>query len=193
VPRLHPDTLAEHLDALYRAALLLCGDPDEAQDLAQETCVRVLARPRALRGDPRGYLMRALRNTFYSRLRTASRRPQIAAGLDDIQPVDPRAEPERAAEIAELLRAIAALPDDFRMVLVAVDVLGLSYAEAGRALGALEATITTRVYRARQRVARALEAPGDAAVQPAATAPDAAGEATAPSRSLSRGEVGQPR
>jgi hypothetical protein len=50
--------------------------------------------------------------------------------------------------------AIAQLPEPFRAALVAVDIAGLSYAEAARALGAPEATITTRVYRARQRVAQ---------------------------------------
>ena len=48
------------------------------------------------------------------------------------------------------------LPDDFRDALVAIDVVGLSYREAARALRVREATITTRLHRARQRVAAAL-------------------------------------
>jgi RNA polymerase sigma-70 factor (ECF subfamily) len=55
-----------------------------------------------------------------------------------------------------LYAAIAALPDDFRDALVAIDVAGLSYREAARALRVREATVTTRLHRARQRVARAL-------------------------------------
>lgn len=159
--RLEPDSLGEHLDALYRAAWALCGSREDAEDLVQDTYARILARPRLIRGDERGYLMRALRNTFYSRLRTASRRPQTAATLQDIQAADPRAtqRPDQAIEIAELVQAISTLPEDFRLALVAVDVLGLSYGEAARALGALEATITTRVYRARQRLVRELSAP----------------------------------
>ena len=124
----------------------------------QETFARVLARPRVVRGEERAYLMRALRNTFYSRLRTTSRRPQTIAELDDREPVEQRltAAPERAVEVAEILATIAELPEDFRLAIVAVDILGLSYGEAARALGAREATITTRLYRARQRVARVL-------------------------------------
>ena len=57
-------------------------------------------------------------------------------------------------ESAELYAAIAALPDDFRDVLVAVDLVGLSYAEAARSLKVKEATVTTRLHRARQRVAQ---------------------------------------
>ena len=67
-----------------------------------------------------------------------------------------RGEPEAAFEQRELLATIAALPPDFRDALVAIDVVGLSYREAARRLGVPEATITTRLYRARQRVAHTL-------------------------------------
>jgi RNA polymerase sigma-70 factor, ECF subfamily len=156
VRRLDPQSLGQHLDALYRAAWALCGSREDAEDLVQETLARVLARPRVIRGDERGYLMRALRNTFYSRLRTNSRRPQTGPQLEDVQPPDPRSinQPERAVEVGEILGAVAELPEDFRMALVAIDILGLSYAEAAAALDTREATITTRLYRARQRIAR---------------------------------------
>jgi RNA polymerase sigma-70 factor (ECF subfamily) len=156
VRRLDPKSIGQHLDVLYRAAWALCGSREDAEDLVQETCARVLARPRVIREDERAYLMRALRNTFYSRLRTASRRPQEAATLDDIEPVDSRAgqRPDRAAEFGEIMGAIAALPEDFRLAIVAVDIVGLSYGEAAKVLDTREATITTRLYRARQRIAR---------------------------------------
>jgi RNA polymerase sigma-70 factor, ECF subfamily len=76
VPRLDPTSLGQHLDALYRAAWALCGSREDAEDLVQDTFTRVLARPRNVKtGGDRAYLMSALRNTFYSRLRSASRRP----------------------------------------------------------------------------------------------------------------------
>ena len=65
-------------------------------------------------------------------------------------------DPEAAAENAELVAAIAELPDDFRDALVAVDVAGLSYQEAARLLGLPEGTVTSRLYRARDRLARRL-------------------------------------
>ena len=70
-----------------------------------------------------------------------------------------RADPEAALEQHELFATIARLPDDFRQALIAVDLVGLSYREAGQLLGVREATVTTRVYRARQRVARMLSIP----------------------------------
>lgn len=158
--RLDPQALVRHLDRLYRAAWGLCGSREEAEDLVQETVARVLAKPRRLHGeDELAYLLRALRNTFLTTRRTASRRPQEAATLDEVAAADPRASarPEAVVEAHELFAAIATLPEEFRLALVAVDVVGLSYREAGDVLGAREATVATRLHRARERVARELD------------------------------------
>jgi RNA polymerase sigma-70 factor (ECF subfamily) len=157
---LDPARLGDHLDRLYRAAWALCGTREDAEDLVQETYARVLAKPRLLRNeDDLGYLMRALRNTFYSRLKTESRRLRPGPLPEQLDVVaDPHArDPEAAVEAGELYAAIAALPDDFRDVLVAVDVTGLSYKEAARALRIHEGTVMSRLYRARQQVVRRVD------------------------------------
>ena len=157
--QLDPDALGDHIDRLFRAAWSLCGSRDEAEDLVQETFARILRKPRILRSeDDLGYLLRVLRNTFFSQRRTAARRPQTAPLPDDLDFVEDRSavQPDARIESAELYAAISALPDDFRDTLVAIDVLGLSYREAAQALKVREATITTRLHRARQRVANAL-------------------------------------
>ncbi|HEY2767121.1 MAG TPA: RNA polymerase sigma factor [Solirubrobacteraceae bacterium] len=157
MPRLDPQSLPQHVDRLYRAAWALCGSPHDAEDLVQETFTRVLARPRMLHGgDELAYLMRVLRNTFLTQRRTAARRPRTGATtLDDIDAPDPRTgeRPEDALAAREVLDTIAGLSENHRLALVAVDVIGLSYREAGRALGTREATIATRVFRAREQVA----------------------------------------
>ena len=165
MPPLDPETLAAHIDRLYRAAWALTGSPHDAEDLVQETFARVLSRPRVLRGnDELAYLMRVLRNTFLSGRRTASRRPQVTARVEELDLPDRSSaeQPEHAIEAQEVYGAIAELPEDFRLALVAVDILGLSYGEAGRALGAGEATITSRLYRARRRVVAAVDGPSEA-------------------------------
>jgi RNA polymerase sigma-70 factor, ECF subfamily len=157
--QLDPDALGDHIDRLYRAAWGMCGAREEAEDLVQETFARVLRKPRILHSeDDLGYLLRVLRNTFFSSRRTASRRPQTTALPDDLDAIeDSRAvRPEARLETAELYAAISGLPADFRDALIAIDVVGLSYREAGRALKVREATITTRLHRARQRVAKEL-------------------------------------
>ena len=157
---LDPARLGDHLDRLYRAAWALCGSREDAEDLVQETYARVLARPRLLRNqDDLGYLLRALRNTFLTQKRTESRRLRpgpLPNQLDQV--ADPHArEPQAALEAGELYAAIAAIPGDFRDVLVAVDVTGLSYKEAARALQIREGTVMSRLYRARQQVVCRLE------------------------------------
>ena len=81
----------------------------------------------------------------------------------DIEP-DVEMEGEVAREVARLgeeleefrLRSLLSHPDDFRDALVAVDVAGLSYEEAARTMGVPEGTLTSRLFRARDRVARRL-------------------------------------
>ena len=157
---LDPARLGDHLDRLYRAAWALSGSREDAEDLVQETYARLLARPRLLRKeDDLGYLLRALRNTFLNQKRAESRRLRPGPLPDQLDLVaDPRAlQPESALEASELYAAVAALPDDFRDVLVAVDITGLSYKEAARALRIREGTVMSRLYRARQQVVRRIE------------------------------------
>lgn len=154
--QLDPESLGNHVDRLYRAAWSLCGSREDAEDLVQETFVRVLQKPRFLRNeDDIGYLLSVLRNTFLSRRRAAARRPVPTPLPDDLSTLeDPAAaRPEREIEVAELYAAISELPVQFRDALIAVDVVGLSYREAATALSVREATLTTRVYRARRRLA----------------------------------------
>ena len=160
-PRLlDPDSLGDHVDRLYRAAWGLCGSREDAEDLVQETYAKVLAKPRLLRNnDDLGYLLRVLRNTFYSSHRSAQRRPQTTAMPEDYEPADARTSlrPEDALEARAVFEVIARLSPDFRDALVAVDVAGLSYREAAKLLGAKEATITSRLFRARGQVAAGMD------------------------------------
>jgi RNA polymerase sigma-70 factor (ECF subfamily) len=157
---LDPSRLGDHLDRLYRAAWALCGSREDAEDLVQETYARVLSRPRVIRReDDLAYLLRALRNTFLNQRRSAGRRVRADPLPETLDLVaDPHArQPDAALEAAEVYGAIAALPDDFRDVIVAVDVAGLSYKEAARALRIREGTVMSRLYRARQQVVRRVE------------------------------------
>ncbi len=159
--RLNPQSLAGHAERLNRAAWALCGSRQDAEDLVQETFTRVLARPRLVRSESSelAYLMRVLHNTFLSGRRDASRRPRVVGTLDDVQVLDWHATQaaERALEVEELYKAMAELPERYRLALVAVDLLGFSYGEAGHSLGVPEATVATRVFRARRLLGRRLE------------------------------------
>ena len=157
---LDPARLGDHIDRLFRAAWALSGSREDAEDLVQETYARVLARPRLLRNDDDlGYLLRVLRNTFLTQRRTESRRLRPGPLPEETDLVaDPKArDPQAAFEAGEVYAAVAALPEDFRDVLVSVDVAGLSYKEAAKALKIREGTVMSRLYRARQQVVRQVE------------------------------------
>jgi RNA polymerase sigma-70 factor (ECF subfamily) len=150
---LDPDALSRHIDQLFRAAWALCGSRDDAEDLVQETFVNVLKRPRWLRNrDEIGYLLRALRNTYNSRYRSAAQRPRERQLLESDIPEHR----DGALNAREIMEAIASAPPHYRDAVIAIDLIGLSYREAARSLRTREATITTRLHRGRQYVARAL-------------------------------------
>jgi RNA polymerase sigma-70 factor (ECF subfamily) len=157
---LDADSSLRHLDRLHAAALALCGNRADAEDLVQETYLTLLRRPRRLHGTSElAYLTTMLRNRFIDDRRTAARR-QVGPGLYEIdEPVDPRAgmRPDRVAEDREVLDAVHALGSPFRETVVAVDMLGLSYKEAAAALDVPVGTIMSRLARGRDRVVRALE------------------------------------
>jgi RNA polymerase sigma-70 factor (ECF subfamily) len=155
---LEAQALPDHLTRLYRAAWAMCGCREDAEDLVQDTYAKILSKPRMIKGDEIAYLMRVLRNTYVSSLRTADRRPRTAELLDHAHPPETRTclRPEDALEAAEVYAAVAALPEQYRDTIVAVDVAGLSYKEAAKALDTREGTIMSRLHRARQQVARTL-------------------------------------
>ena len=158
--KLDPERLEAHLDRLYRAALGMCGSREEADDLVQETCLQVLRKPRFIRsGDDLAYLVGVLRNVYYTSRRQRARRPLL--GVDEDVAASERVTGpalDAAVEAHQALAAVAALSDEYRDAVVAVDLAGLSYREAARALGTREGTIMSRLYRGRERVADAIGA-----------------------------------
>jgi RNA polymerase sigma-70 factor, ECF subfamily len=158
--RLDPEVLGDHVGRLYRAAYGLCGSRQDAEDLVQDTFERVLRRPRFVRRDQDlAYLMRVLRNTWISsgRIRRVVAVPLDEEALDPaLSGVDPVV--AQVVEGGAVYEALRALTEPLREAVVAVDVVGLSYRDAARALGVKEGTIMSRLHRARSQIAAALEA-----------------------------------
>lgn len=150
VPRLpDPDDRADHLDRLYRAALVLCGCPHDAEDLVQETFRRLLARPRRVRERPElADLLAELRTTYRNRDRERERRPRGA----DACGADLDAQPDAPARA--VLGHLGALPPSLGAAIMAVDVVGLSAGEAATSLDIDGRTLQRDLRRARVAVAR---------------------------------------
>jgi RNA polymerase sigma-70 factor (ECF subfamily) len=157
--------LAEHIDRLFRAAYALSGSRHDAEDLVQETFVRVLARPRLVRhrDDPR-YLMRALRNTWIDMQRARAARPRTTGAEPVEWMVDSAGDPGGLRlDVQVAYGAMRELSPKLREAIVAVDVLGLPYRDAARALGIRQGTLQSRLARARDHVSGALLAEEEAA------------------------------
>lgn len=158
VRRLDPELLGDHTARLYRAAYGLCGSRADAEDLVQDTFERVLRRPRFLRRDQDlAYLLRVLRNTWISSGR-GTRAELVPLDTEGVEPAtsgDPVV--AQVVEAGSVYAALRTLTEPLREAVVAVDVVGLSYREAARALDTKEGTIMSRLHRARGQLAATLE------------------------------------
>jgi RNA polymerase sigma-70 factor, ECF subfamily len=157
---LDPASLGDHLDRLMRAALAMCGSRADAEDLVQETFARVLERPRFVRrGSDLAYLMRVLRNTWVDFHRARSARPDTSGPPEAVEWIVDRAgDPgEVALDVQMAYEAMRELSPPLREAIAAVDVLGLSYRDAAKALRIRQGTVMSRLSRARERIAAALE------------------------------------
>jgi RNA polymerase sigma-70 factor, ECF subfamily len=157
---LDAERLPDHSDRLFRAAYALCDSRHDAEDLVQETYARVLRRPRLLRRDGDiAYLLRALRNTWIAMRSAQASRARTVELREDVEWIaDPRADPSATAlDLQAAYAAIRELSDPLREAIVAVDIVGLSYKQTARALRIREGTVMSRLFRARERVARQLE------------------------------------
>ena len=142
--------VAPFLDSLYGAALRMTRNPTDAEDLVQEATLKA-------------WLFRILTNTYINQYRKKQRAPlQTSADeLTDSQLNDVgenlgmrSAEAEAMARLAdgEIVDAMAALPEDFRMAVYLVDVEGFSYKEAAEIMETPVGTVMSRLSRGRKQL-----------------------------------------
>src|SRR4051794_41967497 len=90
-----------------------------------------------------------MRNLFLDQRRSAARRPVAPVDPEDLERLDRGVArgPQAAVETREVFAAVSGLPDDFRDVLVAVDIVGLSYKEGAQSLKIAEGAGVRRPHR----------------------------------------------
>jgi RNA polymerase sigma-70 factor, ECF subfamily len=152
-----------HAAALYRTAYHLAGSVVEAEDLTQETYLRAYRGFAGFRGgDIRAWLFSILRHVFLDECRRRKRMPVIESADDDafiFASADPGAwTPSAESEALRCLpseavdRAFAALPPDWRLIVLLADVEELSYREIADIMGIPLGTVMSRLHRARKRL-----------------------------------------
>lgn len=157
------DEALPHLDALYSMAIRLARNPDDANDLLQETVLRAYRFFHQFESGTncRAWMLTILFNNFRNGYRKSTRE-QPASSADEFErkveaeslrtdPVGSNPEALLAGQgmEGEVETALASLPDEFRQAVLLVDVEELSYQEVSGVLNVAIGTIKSRVSRGR--------------------------------------------
>ena len=155
-----------HLDAVFRYAHSLTGDPTRAEDLTQEAMLKAYrAWHQFERGsNAKAWLLTILRNTFINEYRREQHQGKTVdissiepfAVFHNAQDVDPEGRFFNSIVDDEVVRAIRALPEEFREVLLLSDVEDLPYADIARLLDIPVGTVKSRLFRARHALQQQL-------------------------------------
>lgn len=159
-------------ETAFNVAYRVMGDSHAAADATQEAFISAFKNIKSFRGGSfKAWLLRIVTNACYDELRRRKRRPTTPleplndAGEELESPLwlrDPGETPEERAERTDLHRAIQQclnhLPEDFRIVVVLVDVQGMDYEQAATITRKPLGTIKSRLARARERLRHCLQA-----------------------------------
>ena len=148
----------EYESLAFRAAFVITGDSQEAEDAVQEALVKAYRSMKRFRpGAPfRPWLMTIVANEARNRRKAAGRRTSLALRVAEESVAGNHASPEAAAmdseRRAELLRALEGLREEDRQAIACRYFLGLSEAETAAALGCAKGTVKSRTSRALGRL-----------------------------------------
>jgi RNA polymerase sigma-70 factor, ECF subfamily len=178
VPPTWDEVVREHADRVYRLAFRLAGNRADAEDLTQETFVRVFrSLAEYTPGTFEGWLHRITTNLFLDMVRRRQRIRFDALPEDAGDRLASReAGPERVYDEMnldpEIQQALDALPADFRVAVVLCDLEQLSYEEIAATLGIKVGTVRSRIHRGRVLLREALahRAPGLRPAEPGTVA-----------------------
>lgn len=162
------ELVREHGDRVYRLAYRLSGNAQDAEDLTQDTFIRVfrsLSNYQA--GTFEGWLHRITTNLFLDMVRRRNRIKMEALPEDYERVPSDRPNPEEIYHDArldpDLQDALDSLAPEFRAAVVLCDIEGLSYEEIGATLGVKLGTVRSRIHRGRQALRDHLSASAAAA------------------------------
>ena len=160
-----------HLRAVYHAAFRLTRNADNARDLTQDTMLRAFRAFDTFSAgtNARAWLLKIAFSIFINHYHRDRRRPQTQS-IDELEvqhgfeaaapaPATPMPDPWQPQGWSEpaVTAALDALPEDFRAVVLLVDVEELSYEDAAAAMDCAVGTVRSRLFRARRLLAVSLK------------------------------------
>jgi RNA polymerase sigma-70 factor (ECF subfamily) len=143
---------------VWRFLRHLLGDPALAEDVTQETFIRVFLKLRTFhfRSKFSTWVFSVARNAGIDAIRSRNRRSRLAEGLVPLTPTSGGA--DRSLEVE---MAVATLSPKLREAFLLVEVVGLRYREAAAALRVPEGTVKSRVFHARSQLIAWMRADGE--------------------------------
>lgn len=156
------DEMLPHLDAIYNFALRLTTDPNDAEDLVQDTIVKAFRFFNSYEKgtNAKAWLFRILKNSYINNYRKKSKQPhqvdydEISTFYETI-----RSEQSNTTDMEDIMygqlldddvtRALERIPEDFRTVVLLCDVEGFTYEEIANMLDVPIGTIRSRLHRGR--------------------------------------------
>lgn len=156
------ELVERHQSRVYHLCLRIVGDPDEAYDAAQDALITAWRKLEQFRGESAftTWLHRVTVNACYDQIRKRRRQPMLHLATDDDRVHEPGPPiPDHADAVttsADVMAALAHVPEDFRAALVLADVEDLPYDEIAAILDVAVGTVKSRVHRGRVALARAL-------------------------------------
>jgi RNA polymerase sigma-70 factor, ECF subfamily len=161
VPPTWDEVVRQHAPRVYRLAYRLAGNPQDAEDLTQETFVRVFKSLASYQpGTFEGWLHRITTNLFLDLVRRRQRIRFDALPEDSERLAGRERSPEQVYADSHLdpdiQRALDALHPDFRVAVVLCDIEGLSYEEIATTLNIKLGTVRSRIHRGRLQLREAL-------------------------------------
>jgi RNA polymerase sigma-70 factor (ECF subfamily) len=163
------ELVRQHADRVYRLAYRLSGNQYDAEDLTQETFIRVFRSVQNYQpGTFEGWLHRITTNLFLDMVRRRNRIRMEALPEDYERVPADEPNPEQIYHDSrlgpDLQAALDSLPPEFRAAVVLCDIEGLSYEEIGATLGVKLGTVRSRIHRGRQALRDHLARHSDAYV-----------------------------
>ena len=144
--------IAGHYDLIYRTAYKWCGHRTDAEDVAQDVCVKLATILKSFDGRSvfPSWLYRVTLNAVRDMQRARSRRGRQVAALAEVSPADSPPEQEEAATSRELWAAVRTLPEQQRDAVLLIYAEDMSHAAAATIMGCKEATVSWHIHEARK-------------------------------------------
>ena len=141
-----------HYDFIFRTACKWCGKVSDAEDVAQDVCVKLAGILRSFDGRSAftSWLYRVTLNAVRDMQRARSRRGRNADRYAEVAPDEYLPDQEDSAAAKELWNAVRRLPDQQRDAVLLIYAEGMSHAEAGVIMGCKEATVSWHVHEAKK-------------------------------------------